>query len=93
MSTNTRSTQNRIDPRPRYFALGVDGDGAQHCYHTRSDTVIVVRNGKREHVEDMHGRSLDGWMAYVADARGWDTRRYGRSIVDQLVSGFEGTDV
>lgn len=93
MSTNACTSGESIDPRPNYFALGVDETGAHHCYCTKTDRVYAVADGDVSHVQDLNGRSLDEWMEFVDVRRGWDSRRYGRSLVDVLVEGLEGATV
>lgn len=88
MSTEARTPNQGTDPRPSYFALGVDETGAHHCYCTATDTAIVVDDGAVERVQDLAGTTIDGWMEFVAARRGWASRRYGRSLADLLVDGF-----
>lgn len=77
MSTYVRSSENdtgRTDPRPHYIPVGTDGEGAHHCYNTRREEIVVVRDGRREHAQALDGRPVEDWIEYVADRRGWETQ-------------------
>lgn len=54
--------------------VGRDATGARHRHDPRDDTLYVVTDDGVEHTEDLDGRSLDEWVAFVADRRGWDVR-------------------
>ena len=85
------SGTNRNGVRPKYINLGTDGDGATHTYRTTDETVhAVAADGTREHVEQLAGASVDDWMAFVADKRGWADRQYGVGLVEILADAMEG---
>ena len=68
------------DPRPDYVILGTDGAGAHHVYRTRDETVHVVRDDTREHVEQLGDRPVEEWMAFVGDRRDWAETLFGLGI-------------
>lgn len=90
MATNARTTNQGIDPRPNYFALGVDETGAHHCYCTKTDTVHVIVDAERQHIQELGEKIVDEWMGFIDARRGWRSRRYGRSLAEKLVEGLEG---
>jgi hypothetical protein len=96
MSKSQRTGQktsgtNRNGVRPKYIPLGTDADGATHTYRTTDRAVIAVADGAREHVESLpSSASLDDWMDFVADKRGWADRRYGIGLVEMLAGQLEG---
>lgn len=84
MSTyDTTANQGNDGVRPDYIILGTDTTGAQHVYDTTTETVHIV------HPDGSRGRKIlwdtsktvDDYVEAVADGRGWDTRRYGRSLI------------
>lgn len=82
MSTyDTRHDKSR-GYRPTHIVLGTDAAGATHHYHTPTETVHVVRDGTREHVELLCGRPVDEWIMFVREVRGWADRQYGLGIAD-----------
>ncbi len=79
MSTKTPG-RNKTSVRPDTIVLGVDDFGCQHVYRTATETIHVVEDGERVHVEHLGNRHADEWMAFVADRRGWSERNYGGGI-------------
>lgn len=92
MSVKTPAADERTDPRPTYFALGVDETGAHHTYCTRTDTVHVVDGGDRTHAQPLGEKTIGEWMGFVDGKRGWGSRRYGRSLAELITDGLEGGD-
>lgn len=88
MATNARR-QNRIDhrtpkynPRVEYIPLGLDANDAYHIFQRESETIHIVHSdGSRGRRHVPRDKSLDDYMAAVADAHGWQKRRYG-SLAD-----------
>jgi len=88
--TNAEKRTGSTDPRPTTVELGEDQRGADHIYRPRDELIhVIAADGTREHVEDMRGRSVDDWMAYVADRRGWEVKQYG-APVESLITALEG---
>lgn len=78
MSTYNPTRENATgstDPRPNYIEIGEDNEGAHHCYATRDETIHVIQDGERTHVEVLNGRPVDDWIQYVKARRGWRTQR------------------
>lgn len=61
----------RRGPSTGPVRLGVDAAGRLHVYDPRRDRVTVLDGDGIEHVEDLNGRSVNAWRAYVAERRGW----------------------
>lgn len=86
MSTKHPTQRKRTDPRANYLHAGVDTDGSHHVYRTIDETIhVITPAGDREHVEQLDGRSVHEWMAFVADVRGW-TEQY---LVDSFGDALE----
>jgi|GEM_PF-4143612 len=86
MPTRTHH-RDKTGVRPRYTLLGTDEHGSTHLYNTHDDQVIVITAANTlEQRVALDGRSVDEWMAYVDDARGWLDRRYHATLVDALAS-------
>jgi hypothetical protein len=67
--------------REPYLLLGVDALGNHHVFRTTDDTIHVVGDGRRHHVEDLRRPwDADEWMHYVADKYGWQRAEYGTGI-------------
>ena len=64
--------------------LGTDAEGREHTYCTRDETIIVVRDRQRVHIEALGRGTVDGWMDLIADRIGWADQRYGVGAVDDL---------
>lgn len=91
MSTKHPTQRKRTDPRANYIHAGVDTDGSHHVYRTVDETIIVVdTDGRREHVEQLDGRSVHEWMAFVAQKRGWTTQYLVDSFGDFLAESTDG---
>jgi len=84
MATNACTTENRTGIRPTYIALGHNDDGAVHTYRTTDETVHVVQDGKRTHVQELGTKSVDAWIDYVDARRRLDRRDYGLSVAEML---------
>ena len=97
MATTQRNgktvTENRSDPRADYIPLGRDGQGAYHVFRTIDETVHVVNDVEREHVEQLaRGSKIDVWMEFVATRRGWDDRRYWPTLGEAFDAAIGGGD-
>ncbi len=97
MSTTTTTHETvseapTADPRPTYLPIGTDGEGAHHVYRTIDESVHVINDGKRIHREDLGERSVNEWLAYVADVRGWTEQHLyvtpGEAIADSIGGGL-----
>jgi len=88
----TTDRTNRNGVRPKYLALGTDGEGASHTYRTTDRTVIVVADGGREIQRALDAETdVDDWMDFVAARRGWERKQYGVGLVEMLVDALEGS--
>ncbi|WP_255170060.1 hypothetical protein [Natrononativus amylolyticus] len=76
--------EKRTDPRPVYILLGVDTEGGSHVYHTRSETVYTIEGTEVAYREDLEDRSINLFMDYVADRRGWQVRYLFRTAGDAI---------
>jgi hypothetical protein len=56
---------------PTHSIRGVDAAGAIHHWDSRANRLYVVREERLEHVEDLQGRDIQEWEAFVAQQRGW----------------------
>lgn len=84
MATNTRTAEN-ASVRPRWLYCGMDATGTDHVYNTVTRSVVAVApDGNREHVADLVEASIDEWMAFVDQKRGWADRRLYESFGDAL---------
>jgi hypothetical protein len=84
MATNTRTAEN-ASVRPRWLYCGMDATGTDHVYNTVTRSVVAVApDGDREHVADLAEASIDEWMSFVAQKRGWADRRLYESFGDAL---------
>lgn len=60
------------DPRPNYIILGQDRIGNVHLYRTTDETVLILDSGGHPvDRQDLAGRSLHHYEAFVEDRRGW----------------------
>lgn len=92
MQYKTRDKK-RTDPRPDYIHLGVDSEGTSHCYRTTDETVHVVNaDGDREYRYDLDGRSINHWMDYVEQKRGWATRHMWADLGEAVSARMEVED-
>lgn len=89
MTRYDTDAENRTDPRPAYIPLGVDALGESHVYRTTDETVFVIDDSALSHREALDGRSVDSWMAYVSDRRGWTSRRYYATLGDAVENCVE----
>jgi hypothetical protein len=92
MATNA-DAQNGTDSRVRdsTITLGEDERGALHIYRPHDELVhVVTADGKREHVEDVAGRPVEDWMAFVEDRRGWEDKRYGVGLAEMAARVLGG---
>lgn len=77
----------------KWTIIGTDGDGSEHVVDFVSRTVYVVTpDGNLEHTEylEAKGASVEAWMKFVDDKRGWQERNYGRSVGEMLADSMEG---
>lgn len=75
------------DVRPTYIVLVTDADGADHIYRTDDETVHVVTDAGRDRVEQLGARSVDEWITFVDERRGWRHRSYGRNRLADVAAG------
>ncbi|AGB17397.1 hypothetical protein Halru_2826 [Halovivax ruber XH-70] len=80
MSVQNTSSQERAepssDPRADYIHVGIDSEGAFHCYRTTDETVHVIEDGEVTYRYDLTSdRSINTWLDYVAHKRGWADQR------------------
>jgi len=86
MTTNTRAAEN-ASVRPRWLFCGTDTTGTDHVSNTVTGHVVAVGpDGEREHVAELTEATIDEWMAFVAEKRGWATRRLYESFGDALAA-------
>jgi hypothetical protein len=86
MATNTRTAEN-ASVRPQWLFCGTDETGTDHVYNTVTDSVVAVApDGHREHVADLSEASIDEWMAFVAEKRGWNDRHLFKTFGDALAA-------
>jgi hypothetical protein len=84
MPTNTRTAEN-ASVRPRWLYCGTDETGTDHVYNTVTGTVVAVApDGDREYVAELTESTVDEWMAFVAQKRGWADRRLYERFSDAL---------
>ena len=74
MSTKHSPRHQSTDPRDSYIMVGVDQEGAHHIYRTRDETVHVIKNGQRTYRQELDGRSVNAWITFVSERRGWKYR-------------------
>lgn len=77
MSTNTRHQKKGIDLPTHADHIGVDGDGRDHYYSGYENTIYVLKDGKRLHVEafdDVTG--IAQWVEGIARKYNWRELRY-----------------
>jgi len=92
--TTANQATGRTDPRPDFIRLGRDTTGADHVYDTQTETVHIV------HSDGSRGRKIlwdtdktvDDYVETVADARGWDDRRYGRDLFAEFLAPYAEAD-
>jgi len=88
----THDNKNRTPLLMPHVLLGVDGFGMYHHFDARAERVHVVDpDGDRTHTEDLHGRPVEDWMAYVGDMRGWTRKEYGVGLDQILARALEGS--
>lgn len=89
MATNTRTAQNG-SVRPRWLYCGTYTTGTDHLYNTSIGRLVAVTpDGDREHVAELVEASLDEWMAFVAQKRGWTDRRLFETLGDAVAAGVD----
>lgn len=74
------------------ITLGVDGDGSVHHFSRIADRVVVCDSaGAIEQIVDLSddSRNLSGWVAFVAERRGWDDLNYADSFGDILSEALQ----
>lgn len=74
MSTKHSPTQETTGVRDAYILVGVDNENCHHLYRTKDETVLVVRDGRVTYRYDLDGRSVNDWIRYVRQKRGWKYR-------------------
>ncbi|MFC4989400.1 hypothetical protein [Saliphagus infecundisoli] len=84
MTRYTRTKEKRTDPRPAYIPLGVDTEDASYVYHTRTESVYTIEGTTVAYHQSLEGHSINVYMDYVADRRGWADRRLHRTLGDGL---------
>jgi len=89
MSINAPRIEERTDPRPDYFELGVDERGARHLCDTTTETVHIVHPDGSRGRRHLDGGSLDDYMDAVDDDLGWHRREYGVGLTTLLVRSFD----
>lgn len=72
-----------------YCHLGVDRQGAAHCWHAPTNTIHVIYNGRRRQRIPIDGvrefRSVDHYVHRIEAERGWQTRAFGfEAFLDRL---------
>lgn len=72
------------DPRDDYIHIGIDAKGGAHCYRTTDETVFAIGGGEIAQRYDVSERSVNDWIAYVDDRRGWDSQNLFESMADAL---------
>lgn len=82
-------SDNRTGYRPTYIQLGTDAADRSHVYRTRDETIHVVADTERVHVERLDGRSVDEWMAFVDTRVGWTRAVYGVGIATMTERALE----
>ena len=88
MATNTRTAEN-ASVRPRWLFCGTDETGTDHIYNTVTGRVVAVApDGDREYVAELAAGSIDEWMAFVAQKRGWRYQRLFETFGDALAAGM-----
>ena len=95
-SVQTQQQQPRSDSiqvRDRYVRLGMDSNGEYHVYRTVDETIHVIGNGERTYRVNLLecGKTVDDWMEFVDKKRGWETVKYGKSIVTHLIDELESS--
>lgn len=84
-SNAEKRTDDRTDPRPNHFELGVDVYGSVHHASTTGtdDAILVIYNGRvRERHTAPDGGRID-FGAYMRDVRaagGWAEETYGTGL-------------
>ncbi|WP_306061320.1 hypothetical protein [Natronococcus wangiae] len=79
----------RTDPRPDYIHLGVDTEGGSHVYHTPTESVYTIEDTNVAYHESLEGRSINVYMDYIAERRGWTTRDMFHTMADAIVTQAE----
>lgn len=76
--------QKRTDPRPAYIFVGEDGEGTHHVYHTRTESVYEIRDGRVAHRRALDAGDINDYMAAVAGERSWVVRRLYEGLGDGI---------
>lgn len=77
----------------KWYRIGTDEYGSQHwCNFEKATVYVVTASGQLEHVEKLYlqNATVEQWMGFVDDARGWDDRQYGTSLAAGLGQYAEG---
>jgi len=72
------------DPRDAYIPIGVDTKGGHHVYRTTDETVFAIEGGRVTQRYDVSERSVNDWIDYVADRRGWESQELYKTAADAL---------
>jgi len=72
------------DPRDAYIPIGVDTKGGHHVYRTTDETVFAIEGGRVTQRYDVSERSVNDWIDYVADRRGWESQELHKTAADAL---------
>ena len=70
--------------------LGIDRIGATHYYSQITHEIVVVSTADTvERRQNLNERSIETWIDYVADERGWSRLNYADSFTDVLADALE----
>jgi hypothetical protein len=90
--TTDAQTASTTDSRPTYFSLGTDDREAHYCYETAREVVHVIHDGRRTHIYDCRGKTVDEFMAAVANTHEWQRRDYGLGVVGLIERAADQLD-
>jgi len=77
----------------KWATIGIDSYGSRHIVNFEGAIVYVVTaSGQLEHGEKLSEKNatVEQWMAFIDDRRGWDRRNYGRGFGAMLSNGEGG---
>jgi len=89
MSTKANTQQESTDPRDDYIHIGIDTHDASHVYRTKDETVLVIEDGRIAYRHDLDERSVNEWLDYVTERRGWESRQLYKGMASALFSSVE----
>lgn len=71
-TAGVQTTPEPIDQHTtRCTILGIDEQGYHHVWDEARDRVVVIDADGIDHQEDLGGRPVADWIAFVDDRRGW----------------------